>query len=84
MKKEGIYRELLRNCQVIRKEAGFEVSDRVLISIKTNSELLNNVIKEYSQDIEKEALATLKDDINPTYSKNITIDTDSLEILISK
>jgi hypothetical protein len=31
LKTEGLYREILRHCQILRKEAGFAVSDLVLL-----------------------------------------------------
>ena len=33
LRAEGIYRMILRNCQIIRKEAGFDVSDRVKLCL---------------------------------------------------
>lgn len=61
LKAEGIYRELLRNCQVLRKDAGFDVADRVTIEIASSSQEIADVVKEYGSTIEAEALATIEE-----------------------
>lgn len=54
--KEGLYRELVRQAQVIRKEAGFNVEDRIVLEFVTQSELLNEIIKEFNAKINSELL----------------------------
>ena len=39
MKNEGIARELVNRIQNIRKDSGFEVTDKVKVQIQNNSEL---------------------------------------------
>jgi len=83
LKAEGTYREILRNCQVLRKEAGFEVSDRVKLCFATESALLISVINEYGASIEREALAAVCEINNPTAEKIIDIDGGQLTITIA-
>lgn len=55
--KEGILRELIRQIQVYRKEANFKVEQRIELAIKSNSELINDVVKTYKDKILAETLA---------------------------
>jgi len=82
LKEEGAYREILRNCQVLRKEASFEVADRVVLSFLTSSEFLNHVILEYKENIEKEALATICKVEASKSHKTIYVDDEELFITI--
>lgn len=84
LKAEGIYREILRNCQVLRKEAGFEVADRVKIGFIASSEPVCSVIQKYTANIEQEALATICELSNPLTEKTIEIDGEKLTITIAK
>ncbi len=81
LKKEGIYREILRQCQVIRKEAGFNVSDRVTLCINSDSEFINGVIGEYQSSLTAETLSRLGGVPQGSFSK--TIDVDGTQVIIS-
>ncbi len=83
LKAEGAYREILRNCQVLRKDAGFEVADRVLLAFVTNSEFLNSVLSEHKNNIEKETLADICEIETPISQKTIFIDEEELNIFIA-
>ena len=61
LKKEGILREIIRNCQVFRKDIGFNVEDRINIYFETENEFINNLLNEYKTIIENELLATIED-----------------------
>ncbi len=82
LRSEGIYREILRHCQVLRKESGFDVSDRVTIGFKTNSSKIEEVLKFYTNDIAKETLSEIKEIENPRNSKKVSVDDEELEIFI--
>jgi len=82
LKEEGAYREILRNCQVLRKEASFEVDDKVVLSFLTSSEFLNRVILKYKESIEKEALATICEVEASKSHKTIYVDDEELFIII--
>lgn len=57
LKQEGIARELVNRIQNFRKEAGFDVTDRVLISIDT-TEAIGEAIAKNRKYISQEVLAT--------------------------
>ncbi len=68
LKKEGIARDLVNRVQNIRKENGYEVTDKIKISVEKKDELINAALlanKEYicieTQAIEFELLDTIKD-----------------------
>ena len=61
---EGILRDLIRNCQVLRKNIGLDITDRINIEIITTDELKEKVVNTYKDEIESELLAKLTTDIN--------------------
>ncbi len=56
LKREGLMRDVIRALQDLRKEAGYEISDRVFASIQTEG-LLKEVVVEFSDFIKEEILA---------------------------
>ena len=54
---EGIAREFINRIQNLRKEAGFEVTDRIVINHQA-PEKINNAIHKLSDYIKTETLAT--------------------------
>jgi isoleucyl-tRNA synthetase len=56
LREEGDARELIRLIQESRKEAGFEVSDRIEVFYSSNSEL-QKAIEKFSKHIQEETLA---------------------------
>ena len=72
---EGLYREVLRQCQLLRKEAGYEVTDRVILVINSDNFETQKVLDVYKDIIEKETLSTIVQEIdNPQFQKIISID----------
>ena len=57
LKKEGYVRDLIRGIQNLRKESGFEVTDRITLTIGGESEL-EAAYKMFSDFISNETLAT--------------------------
>ena len=55
---EGLSRELIRAIQELRKNSGLEVSDRITLTYQTDSEKLRSMMKESSDHIAREVLAT--------------------------
>ena len=45
LKAEGLYRDLLRHCQVLWKGAGFAVPDQVILSFQTESTVIHSVLE---------------------------------------
>lgn len=54
---EGLARELIRSAQVMRKEAGFNVEDRIYVNFKTESADLKEIISKFAEKIKSELLA---------------------------
>lgn len=55
--KEGILREIIRNAQVLRKEANFNIDARINLFIDANSPLLTQILTENKDKIMQETLA---------------------------
>jgi isoleucyl-tRNA synthetase len=84
LKNEGIAREFINRIQNIRKESGFEVTDKVEIRIKKN-ESLNQAIEIHKEYICSQTLANsilLVENIDGDNAKMVEID-DNIGTLIS-
>lgn len=57
LKEEGIARELINRIQNMRKENGFDVTDKITIQIKKHT-ALNNAVKHHAHYIASQTLAT--------------------------
>ncbi len=78
LRQEGVARELVNRIQNIRKESGFEVTDKVNVLIE-NHELISEAVKKYGLYIGSQTLAenvSLADNIENNLSKRIDIDED--------
>ena len=64
---EGILREIIRGVQVARKDAGFEISDRINLFITSDNQDVQNVINSNKENIMQETLATSFEDILPDF-----------------
>ena len=53
---EGAYRELVRTAQVLRKEADFDIDERIALDIISTSEFVKKLIDTYSEKIQQEVL----------------------------
>lgn len=56
LKREGAAREFVHSVQALRKEAGFDISDFINLSVEGSSEM-ENVVSEFEGYIKKETLA---------------------------
>ncbi len=80
LKKEGISRELVNRIQNIRKDSGFEVTDRIEIALLSQNEI-NEAVKDNESYIKEETLAnniTIVDSID----QGIEIEFDDLKTKI--
>lgn len=55
--KEGTVRDVIRQCQLIRKEAGYEVEQRVKMAISSEDEFVISALSEKTEYIKNELLA---------------------------
>ncbi len=81
---EGLYRELLRHCQVLRKEAGFNVEEYVWLGVFSENEVINAVLALYKDEIMQETQAdSLEDRVNNSvYEKTISLGGSVVELQI--
>ncbi|MCL2816609.1 MAG: class I tRNA ligase family protein, partial [Oscillospiraceae bacterium] len=84
LKAEGIYREVLRHCQLLRKEAGFEVVDRVTLCFETESEAVKAVLETYAGEIAKETLSEIRDIPEPVMRKEVGLDEGTMTLSIGR
>ena len=80
----GILRDIVRQCQVFRKAAGFDVSDRIYISFETDSELINSIIAEKQSSLENDLLATFEAPANVEYTGTIDLDGTIITVLLQR
>ncbi|MBR4407498.1 MAG: isoleucine--tRNA ligase [Clostridia bacterium] len=82
---EGMFRELTREIQVLRKEANYNVEDRVVLNIQTDGESLSKVLASFGEKIKKEALVT---EIKPLDSfdmeKEVEVNGETAKITIKR
>jgi isoleucyl-tRNA synthetase len=83
---EGLYRELLRQCQLLRKEAGLRVEQRIVLGIKSNGMRIHEVIERYRSSICQETLASdIMDTIDvPLVTREINLDEGLTVLQISE
>jgi isoleucyl-tRNA synthetase len=83
---EGIARELVNRIQNIRKEANFEVTDRIEIYYRTDNDKIKRAIQVKAEYIMNETLATnfLSKKTANLFLKEITIEDNTLQIGVKK
>ncbi len=84
LKLEGMMRELVHQIQTMRKEAGFEVMDRIRITYQ-GSEKIDEVVSAYGESIQCD---TLSDSITKTspagYTKECSINGEEITLGVEK
>ncbi|MDL2256837.1 isoleucine--tRNA ligase [Bacteroidales bacterium OttesenSCG-928-I14] len=79
LKKEGIARELVNRIQNIRKSNGYEITDKINVTIQSN-EVTDEAVNEYKQYISTQVLAN---SLNlDALTDGIELDIDELKLLI--
>lgn len=79
--KEGLSRELIRAVQVLRKEANFNIEQRISLFIETEDSTLKSVVETYKDKIISEALVRSYEDMpSPTIDKVVEIGGESVRI----
>ena len=79
---EGLFRELVRSAQVLRKEADFNIEQRIALSLNTSSQTLNKVIDRFKDRIMQDCLVKVFNTKLENYdiSKTITVGDDEITI----
>lgn len=82
---EGLYRELTRQIQIYRKEAGFKVEDRIYAELTTDSQILNKTINDYGEKIKAEALILDFQKLEkPDFENNTNLAEEGITIKLKK
>ncbi|MEN8906512.1 MAG: isoleucine--tRNA ligase [Clostridiales bacterium] len=81
---EGAIRDVIRQCQLLRKEADLKVEQRIVLGLSTKSERLKAAVIKYSEHIKEEILAEniLDNVVEAKISKTIEILNNKIEITI--
>ncbi len=84
LQRAGILRDIVRQCQVFRKSAGFDVSDRIYISFTTDSELLAGIVAEKQEQLAHDLLASFEEPTAPEYTGTIDLDGMTLTVVLQR
>ena len=81
---EGFVRELVSKIQTMRKEAGFEVTDRIHVYVK-DSQKIESIIKAHESEIKGEVLAQeIPFGTTSGYEKEWTINSEAVTMAVEK
>ena len=84
LQRAGILRDIVRQCQVFRKAAGFDVSDRINIAFTTESALINSIIEEKKAQLMHDLLATFEAPSTVEYSDTIDLDGTLIKVELQR
>ena len=85
--KEGAMRDIIRQCQSLRKEAGYEVEQRVVMAITTQSDFLAECVNENKAYMAAELLAdeiSTADMADADLTKTITVADAEITLSVKK
>lgn len=82
---EGACREIVRQIQVLRKQADFKVEQRIRIALQTNSAFVQKVLDTYQSHIQNEVLAVevLASIDNPQAQTEIELSEGSVSVFVA-
>ncbi|MEO6513302.1 MAG: isoleucine--tRNA ligase [Candidatus Saccharimonadales bacterium] len=86
LKREGLMREIVRQVQSARKEAGLNVDDRIALQLLSSDESLLHAIEEHTEIIKSETLAKKLSTANQSgesFTKHVTIEGFALTISLT-
>ena len=85
--KEGVVRDIIRQCQVARKDAGYQVEQRIKASINVDDEFIVNALAEKLEFISGELLAdsiVINESIKADYSTEFSINDKKVTVSVAK
>jgi isoleucyl-tRNA synthetase len=84
LRREGIAREVYRALNQLRREAGYNVSDRVQVQWRSESEELRAAVREFAETIRRETLATeLSETPSPAGDRTTPLELDEGTITLA-
>ena len=85
LKREGLMRELVRQVQAARKNAGLNVDDRIVLAITSEDDEVRRMLEEHAETIKAETLATGLNESTPEqYTISLEVDGFSVGIALAK
>mgnify|MGYP004507834839 CR=1 FL=1 len=82
---EGYYREITRQIQVARKDAGFKIEDRIILDLTSSSSEMQRVIDKFIPQIMEETLSTENKILtSPEYSVTFKVNEKDVTLKISR
>ncbi|MBO7310271.1 MAG: class I tRNA ligase family protein, partial [Clostridia bacterium] len=84
LQRAGILRDIIRQCQVFRKQAGFDVSDKIYIGFDTDSALIKSIIEEKSEQLTHDLLAVLNSPSVAEYTGEIDLDGTKITVSLAR
>lgn len=84
LKSEGIMRELVRNVQNARKNAGLKVDDRIQLKLESSNKEITEAIDKFKDTIFAETLTTAELDGEAEHSETVKIDEQGVAISLRK
>ena len=85
LKLEGLMRDLLRRLQVLRKDVGLEIEDRISLSYNTDSTALKEVLARWQSFLTEELLIVeIQEDIGDQESHEVKVGGEVIQVAISK
>jgi isoleucyl-tRNA synthetase len=83
---EGIARDIIRNIQSARKEAGLQVENRIKLCLYSESEVLNTAVDEFENMIIQETLTEqfMRSEKGLDFTKQVSVDGAQLTIELEK
>ena len=79
-----MYRDLVRTLQVLRKDAGLKVEQRITLSLQTEGKLMQKVLEEYLEKITQDTLTEkfVKTPIENDIEKELEINGEKVTVQI--
>ena len=84
LQRAGILRDIVRQCQVFRKQAGFDVSDKIYVGFVTESALIESIIAEKAEQLTHDLLATLEAPAEPEFTGEIDLDGVKITVTLKR
>ena len=79
LRREGLARELVNRIQNLRKESGFEVTDRIRIEIERNDEIAG-AVESFGDYIASQTLAVSVDVVDKLDDAAVSVDLDEFTV----
>ena len=81
--REGLARDIVRRIQVLRKNAGLDLTDRIHLKV-SGDEGLTSVCTEYAETIQGETLAEALDIVEAAEGESITLNDMEMVVQLAK